>query len=67
MEEENNNENENAEFNVSKTDIEDIKQLFILNEKLNLSNNKNDIIEKFVNEIKINNKKGEDNIIVITI
>ena len=29
-------------------------------EKLDLSNNKNDLNEGLVNEIKINNKKGDD-------
>ena len=29
-------------------------------EKIYLSNNKNDIIEELVNEIKINNKKSDD-------
>ena len=52
--------NENGEFNVSKIDIEDTNDLYMPYEKLNLDNNKNDIIEELVNEIKINNKKDDD-------
>ena len=53
--------NENEEFNVSKIDIEDTNDLYMPYEKLNLDNNKNDIIEELVNEIRINNKKVDDN------
>ena len=53
--------NENEEFNVSKIDIEDTNDLYMPYEKLNLDNNKYDIIEELVNEIKINNKKVDDN------
>ena len=53
--------NENGEFNVSKIDIEDTNDLYMPYEKLNLDNNKNDIIEELVNEIKINNKKVDEN------
>ena len=55
------NNNENEEFNVSKIDIEDTNDLYMPYEKLNLNNNKDDIIEDLVKEIDINNKKGDNN------
>ena len=52
--------NENEDINLSKIDFEDINDLYMPDEKLDLSNNKNDIIEELVNEIKMNNKKSVD-------
>ena len=54
------NDNENEDINLSKIDFEDSNDLYMPDEKLDLSNNKNDIIEELVNEIKFNNKKSDD-------
>ena len=54
------NDNENEDINLSKIDFEDSNDLYMPDEKLDLSNNKNDIIEELVNEIKMNNKKSVD-------
>ena len=54
------NDNENEEFNISKIDIEDTNDLYMPDEKLDLSNNKSDIIEELVNGIKNNYKKSDD-------
>ena len=58
---EENNNNENDEFNVSNIDIEDTNDLYMPDEKINLDDNKGDIIEELVKEIKINNKSDENN------
>ena len=44
---------------MSKIDIEDINDLYMPDEKLDLSNNKNEIIEELVNGIKNNYKKSD--------
>ena len=54
------NNSENEDINLSKIDFEDTNDLYMPDEKIDLSNNKNDIIEELVNEIKINNKKSDD-------
>ena len=54
------NNSENEDINLSKIDFEDTNDLYMPDEKLDLSKNKNDIIEELVNEIKINNKKSDD-------
>ena len=54
------NDNENEDINISKIDFEETNDLYMPDEKLDLSNNKNDIIEELVNEIKINKKKSGD-------
>ena len=54
------NDSENEDFNISKIDFEDTNDLYMPDEKLDLSNNKNDIIEELVNEIKINKKNSGD-------
>ena len=54
------NDNENEDINLSKIDFEDSNDLYMPDEKLDLSKNKNDIIEELVNEIKMNNKKSVD-------
>ena len=54
------NDNENEDINLSKIDFEDTNDLYMPDEKIDLSNNKNDMIEELVNEIKINNKKSDD-------
>ena len=58
--EEQNNNNENEDINLSKIDFEDTNDLYMPDEKIDLSNNKNDMIEELINEIKINNKKSDD-------
>ena len=52
------NDNENEDINLSKIDFEDTNDLYMPDEKLDLSNNKNDIIEELLNEIKMNNKNS---------
>ena len=54
------NNSENEDINLSKIDFEDTNDLYMPDEKIDLSNNKNDMIEELVNEIKINNKKSDD-------
>ena len=54
------NNSENEDINLSKIDFEDTNDLYMPDEKLDLSNNKNDMIEELINEIKINNKKSDD-------
>ena len=54
------NDSENEDINISKIDFEETNDLYMPDEKLDLSNNKNDIIEELVNEIKINKKKSGD-------
>ena len=54
------NNNENEDINLSKIDFEDTNDLYMPDEKLDLSKNKNDIFEELVNEIKFNNKKSDD-------
>ena len=54
------NNSENEDINLSKIDFEDTNDLYMPDEKLDLSKNKNDIIEELVNEIKFNNKKSDD-------
>ena len=53
-------DNENEDINLSKIEFEDTNDLYMPDEKLDLSKNKNDIIEELVNEIKFNNKKSDD-------
>ena len=54
------NNSENEDINLSKIDFEDTNDLYMPDEKIDLSNNKNDMIEELINEIKINNKKSDD-------
>ena len=54
------NNSENEDINLSKIDFEDTNDLYMPDEKIDLSNNKNDMIEELVNEIEINNKKSDD-------
>ena len=54
------NNSENEDINLSKIDFEDTNDLYMPDEKIDLSNNKNDMIEELINEIKINNKKSDN-------
>ena len=54
------NNSENEDIILSKIDFEDTNDLYMPDEKIDLSNNKNDMIEELINEIKINNKKSDD-------